>query len=227
MTIKPILFNSEMVQAILAGRKTQTRRVVKQQPDEDYYYEIKLQDGILTIDYNAGDMNSQIVSPYGKPGDILWVRETWRKIQECNSEETIIQYAADKPDSLYLVDGDGFQMFNKNGTEKLVSWKPSIHMPKEAARIFLKVKDVRVERLQVVSEEDAIAEGVEIKSSTLSGQNVFRNYIEDEIIGFVAPENSFASLWQSIYGPESWNQNPYVWVYTFEVVEKPENFLAQ
>lgn len=202
MNIKPILFKTPMVQAILDGRKTQTRRIVKPQPKKDLEVKPKLshqwdgkQDYPLTltfIDENTCKPNIQCESslPKCEIGDILWVRETFGRLviddsfvykADCCSPE-------DKP---------------------FFGWKPSIHMPKEAARIFLKVTDVRVERLQDLNRGDAMEEGCPFQNMA-DGRN---------------PMDWFAELWQSINGKDSWNENPFVWVYEFEIVDKPENFI--
>jgi hypothetical protein len=175
----PILFSTPMVQAILEGRKTQTRRVIQPQPKvinkHDFKWKNLCYSGMTEI--HGGTFRLQ--NPYGWPGDLLWVRETFQIIPP-NS----IFYKADKENKV------------KKG------WKPSIHMPKEAARIWLQIKDVRVERLQQISYADAKAEGVEY------------------------PHN-FYDLWLKINGPLSWDANPWVWVVEFEVVSttgKPEMY---
>jgi hypothetical protein len=103
-------------------------------------------------------------------------------------------------------------------------WKPSIHMPKEAARMFLKILNVRVERLQDISNEDCISEGIEIEG-TEEEFIFYKNYqYADE--KHQVPRNSFISLWEKINGAGSWNKNPFVWVYEYEIIKKPENFLS-
>lgn len=198
MAIKPILFNTEMVEAILEGQKTQTRRTVKQPPivgdimrDEKGWY------------YEDGTRNGHSLIPQFSTGDILWVRETWSKLTECDvfppyepHEERFI-YRADRGDP------DHFQ----------AKWHPSIHMPKEAARIFLRVKDVRVERLQDMDEDAAIAEG-----------------IADSPAGTDSPLLRFTELWDKTIRREDlrefgYHANPWVWVIEFERCEKPEGWL--
>lgn len=198
MAIKPILFNTEMVEAILEGQKTQTRRTVKQPPivgdimrDEKGWY------------YEDGTRNGHSLIPQFSTGDILWVRETWGKLTECDvfppyelHEERFI-YRADRGDP------DHFQ----------AKWHPSIHMPKEAARIFLRVKDVRVERLQDMDEDAAIAEG-----------------IADSPAGTDSPLLRFTELWDKTIRREDlrefgYHANPWVWVIEFERCEKPEGWL--
>src|SRR5690606_35942793 len=147
-------------------------------------------------------------------GDILWVRETWKKSpQKCTWQE--YSYKANYPNVL----------------SELGNWKPSIFMPKEACRLFLEVTNVRVERLQDISENAAIAEGVIYDDSFKSyscylcnkkGHKAANEICEDGF--FDNAFESFRSLWHSINGEESWKQNPWVWVYEFKRVEKPENF---
>lgn len=184
----PVLFNTEMVQARLANRKDQTRRLIK-----DPYIVERLASG----DHDRTYIEKNV--PY-KIGDILWVRETfWFDILAQEYE-----YKADEKPYMKLFTG----------------WKPSIHMPKEAARIFLKVKNVRWQRIQDISETDAIAEGVKLYDT-----NRYKDY-EDLNNSFLHARISFASLWESINGKNSWQKNPYVWVYDFEQVEKPADFLS-
>ena len=202
MNINQILFSTEMVQAILAGRKTMTRQVVKPQPPK------------------GSKMGMIINTPYGLVGDVLWVRETWQHTEILNINVEDENYG-------YVYKADNQEWNNFEGWK----WKPSIHMPKAAARIFLEITNVRVERLQSISEADAIAEGIQplLMSSTqlieMGGQK-YRDYMsDDKIFGNpLSPITSFMTLWQSINGEESWNANPWVWVVEFKRVSKPENF---
>lgn len=140
MKERPILFSGSMVRAILEGRKTQTRRIIKPQPDMVLNW-----DDVRLKVWHEGK-KGYAVCPYGKPEDRLWVRETWAKdIPGCPNGVT---YRADHLDPL----GDG--------PAKPITWKPSIHMPRIASRITLEIIRVRVEKLQSISEEDAKAEGV-------------------------------------------------------------------
>lgn len=185
MKERPIIFSTPMVQAILDGRKTQTRRIIKPQPDEDCYYLMELNSGILTINYNQGDKNPKVKCPYGQPGDLLWVRESFAKATDPDGDD-LYYYKADRRHA------DG-------------KWKPSIHMPKAAARIWLRVKDVRVERVQDITEGDAIKEGIKPEFDYL--HNSYEN---------LTPKCSFMTLWRKINGRESWDANPWVWVVEFE-----------
>jgi hypothetical protein len=190
MKERPILFSTPMVEAILDGRKTQTRRLYKNAPP--------------SVDLHAIAKHSKdyIYSqcPYGKPGDLLWVRESFSPIYRNNELFSCLYKASNHlpPDR---------------------KWKPSIHMPKAAARIWLRVKDVRVERLHDITNADAIAEGIEIVQSEVF-MRVFKNYNspQDEEPYFIDPKFSFMSLWCKINGEVSWLQNPWVWVVEYDVM---------
>lgn len=218
---KPILFSTEMVQAILAGRKMQTRRVVNPQPIKfRTEFPIPVSDAIkdnkalikkgYALLGTSGPLSGYT---YGKskyqPGDILWVRETFIDVGE-------------KADQYF-----GGVRFHYKANQDFVGcwpWKPSIFMPKEAARIFLKVTNVRVERLQDISEEDAIAEGVLYERGVAYPHCGWFDF-EIKLPVLSNPKNAFKSLWQSINGKKHpWDSNPWVWVYEFERIEKPENF---
>lgn len=209
MAIKPILFNTEMVRAILDGRKSCTRRVVKPQPDEKHTYPLgfvndsteKKEVGCFGFGIDEYGCSIQYAKPPYQPGDILYVRETWGYPIALNSDKQYIFRADEVAES-------GF----KNDSH---IWHPSIHMPKEAARIWLKVTDVRVERLQEISAESALAEGADKYIHTNGGLD------ENMTI------TSFIGIWNSTikksdldsYG---WDASPWVWVIEFERCEKPE-----
>ena len=196
-----ILFSTPMVQAILQGRKTQTRRVIKPQPDSEPYFA-----GKVNMWYAENKPKGLSDCPYGQPGDLLWVRETWKKA-DIPEADGPFEYKA--------------SLQNPSAEWNKGIWKPSIHMPKAAARIWLKVKDVRVECLQKISQKDAIAEGIETlgKRSLTIDKPYYKNYISDDWEnGWLNPINSFDSLWCKINGEQSWYANPWVWVVEFEVV---------
>lgn len=191
MKERPILFSAPMVRAILSGTKTQTRRVVKDGP-------------ALHQGHTAWEMTR---CPYGQPGGVLWVRETWRHIEggavydaaggvmDAFDSETI--YRADKP--------------HAHGP-----WKPAIHMPRWASRITLEVTGVRVERLQDISEDDCLAEGI----ANVVRENLPRIQQCGEYDAIdVDPVAEYQSLWESINGPGSWDTNPWVWVIEFKRTE--------
>lgn len=235
--MKPILFSTPMVQAILEGRKTMTRRIVKPQPSIKMGVGKWLKNELLQMIGGQEIVTDYMVkhNPYGQPGDVLWVREKFRKHHPVDEygyidfETTILDYAADNPEPLYLTDGDGFVRTNKDGSEKFVPFKPSIHMPKDACRLFLQITNIRVERLQEISQNDCVNEGIQqlLMSSmqkAQSGGKRFRNYLKKpELFNeAVSSYESFQTLWQSINSPESWEANPWVWVVEFKQIEKPK-----
>ena len=209
MKIKPILLNTEMVRAILGGRKTCTRRLVRFLPGENPQWTGYIRDGLML--YNGKNEPCIRKAPY-QPGDILYVRETWQYLYELDGNEQIIEgtgkyyYAATDtiPFDTY-VDASGV-------THERVPWHPSIHMPKEAARIWLKVTDVRVERLQEMWASDVPKEGIFFTKPTTA----------DGML------QAFADLWNSTIkksdlGSYGWDANPWVWVIEFERCEKTQN----
>lgn len=198
MAIKPILFNTEMVRAILDGRKTCTRRVVKtRRKDACGFYVTKRPDGSFTGVYEYDEdermFENQLIQY--KPGDILYVRETW-----CGLPVNEAGHFRRHPIYYYKAGGD----LRPEGWRG--AWRPSIHMPKEAARIWLKVTDVRVERLQDMTDDDAEAEGCFDYTSTA--------------LGF--PDVWDSTIKKSDLDRYGWKANPWVWVIEFERCEKPE-----
>ena len=205
--LKPILFNTEMVKALMEGRKTMTRRLVKNK-DIINAWDCEA-DGtpVAWIDQGTGDSYAPTMPCRYQPGDILYVRETWTELCYVDPDgythydQTLYYYAADGTPDITLVDADGFEL-----DDQRIRWKPSIHMPKEAARIFLRVKSVRVERLKEISASDAMAEG-------------FTDW------------NEFVTLWDSTIPkhpnkfksyPYYWKDNPWVWVIEFERISKED-----
>lgn len=197
ITERPILFSTEMIQANLEGRKTQTRREVKGLALD------WLGSNGFTPEYVALAENA--LCPYGKPGDLLWVKETWANLN------------GDFPKA------DPFRIFkadlinpNQHGP---VTWKPSIHMPKEAARIWVMVEEIRVERLQDISEEDALAEGVmEFEDGTFKNYYTKKGLRAEDGVECLLAKGSFQSLWTSINGMDSWDANPWVWVVRYRIL---------
>ena len=206
MPIKPILFNTEMVRAILDGRKTCTRRICKDAnectvPDMEFYnadrrtYAVhNFVDKEHTEQLSTAERTCPICT-----GDILYVRETWKKA----------------PNGYYY-----YEDWQRNDIADVTKWKPSIHMPKEAARIWLKVTDVRVERLHEITEDGAKAEGA-------IDNRGFIHSPENEYDRIHTAREHFIEIWSStikksdieLYG---WDANPYVWVISFDRCEKPE-----
>jgi len=200
---KPILFNTDMVRASLDGRKTVTRRCMKPQPQG--YFEVN-EEPLYIYDTSLGQ--GQIHSPY-QPGDILYVRETWHKYTK----------RVGTGERCHMADFYGYKASIANSEDAEERWKPSIHMPKEAARIWLKVTDIRVERLQDITEEQAKSEGFEPIMST-KGSSFYTSWQGPSV-------ENFKYFWNStikkkdlpLYG---WNANPWVWVIEFEQCKKPE-----
>lgn len=198
MPIKPILFNAEMVRVILDGRKTCTRRICKDAnertvPDMEFYNADRRTYAVHNF---ADKEHMEQLSTAERtcpicPGDILYVRETWKKA----------------PNGYYY-----YEDWQKNDIADITKWKPSIHMPKEAARIWLKVTNVKVERLQDITSEQICKEGVEVE--------------EPYVLNGEEKRYAFSNLWNSTvkkseldrYG---WDANPYVWVISFERCAKP------
>ena len=219
MSIKPILFNTEMVKAILEGRKTVTRRVVKPRPVLDGHL-WKLggaawSDSVLSVPVMLGH-SLYNRAPY-QSGDVLWVRETWCEKMGRRGEYLYRAYAGERDDTRdYVISHN--------------TWRPSIHMPREAARIFLQVTGVRVERLQAITEEDAKAEGAE----------KMYPYTDPETgkTAFLLHENGtyravFSQIWDSTIPKRPsmferylnyWEYNPWVWVIEFERCDKPKEW---
>lgn len=214
--VLPILFNGDMVRAILDGRKTVTRRICKDAneyvvPDMSFYDSDKRTYAVHN--YADKEHTDQLSTAERTcpicPGDILYVRETWyRGLNRI----------------LYKANYSENEKFYTNGKEIQIKWHPSIHMPKEAARIWLKVKDVRVERLQEMSDDDCEKEGLENFCKKCSA--LFSNC--DTCLNDVGIKEDFKELWNSTikksdlnrYG---WDANPWVWVIEFERCEKPED----
>jgi len=221
---KPILFSSEMVNAILEDRKTQTRRVIKSRHESGLFQVAKNPEGKVTsidsLDWDESVLDqANDIQPKFYKGDVMWVRETFRKAHHYGFDYEFFQYKDGSTNThCEIIDKDQILHDDK--------WKPSIFMPKEACRIFLEVTNVRVERLQDLSEEDAIAEGV--KKHSDYGSTGYKLYTDPEAAYTdIDAIWSFESLWESINGKDSWNQNPWVWVYDFKRIAKPESFLTE
>lgn len=219
MKQKPILFSTEMVQAILAGHKTQTRRtkgLEKVNLNPDARMSPSNTDGCNWHFYfHDGGSSHPIVScPYGKRGDILWVRETLE-----TSVTGGALYRAGGKVGESLAENEFLNWDDFSTTRKVI---PSIHMPKDAARIWLRIRDVRIERLQAISDSDARKEGIEIFwKKEINGFEIVES---KSITSWTKiPSDTFKSLWKSINGYKSWNDNPWVWVIEFERIEKPKN----
>lgn len=238
MMIKPILFNTEMVRAILDGRKTCTRRIVKPQWEEcptcKYVHNEYIYDKLAENVYCARcgyPLVPERRAPY-QPGDILYVRETWT--EEYGKYYYRANYDSDYLDPCETLSG-GYPASCRNhpgcdgcmATSTRIHWHPSIHMPKEAARIWLKVTDVRVERLQSITVEGAIREGAEGEKCHHTNAGAF-GCTDCMNTGWIEPPQvEFMQIWDSTikksdldrYG---WDANPYVFVIEFVKIDKPE-----
>ncbi|BEC51528.1 hypothetical protein ACV16N_05930 [Escherichia coli] len=238
MTEHGMIFNAEMVRAILDGLKTQTRREVKLNLDiarlattydwatslaANHYQGLaeeqiqqkaeSLRGVIHPVILGNGQMVS-IICPHGKPGDRIWVREAFRVHSRATDVATLVYKASERNSWTEQTHRVPVAVCNKPATPE--KWTPSLHMPRWASRILLEITDVRVERLNAISEEDATAEGVPPAGSLLP----------DYPGTFLTPKGDFATakvafqrLWESIYGEESWKANSWVWVISFERIE--------
>jgi hypothetical protein len=210
----PILFSSEMVRAILDGRKTMTRRVIKPQPEAHTMQVLPLGNGLYLPSWSGRNVSESptgrpMKCPYGQPGDRLWVREAWYY------EEHMYDVNAGEPDlpggrySRRLVYRASYPDYPVTIGVGKHGWRPSIHMPRWASRITLEIEEIRVERLQEITEEDARAEGVEaLRGSFPIGEQRLTIH-----------QHAFAYLWGSINSKKyPWDSNPYVWVIKFKRV---------
>lgn len=218
MPIKPILFNTEMVRAILDGRKSCTRRIVKGFiPNNAVWgYTAFTPKGCISCRGTFADgYGEKFFKPPYQPGDILYIRETWERFECWNCDGDERGNCPKEPKKSVLDKTCGCYMYR--ATDEIsgdAKWHPSIHMPKEAARIWLKVVDVRVERLQDIDGKGCVKEGIEEEPL---------KYVGDEFV-----KGIFHDLWDSTikksdldrYG---WNANPWVWVIEFERCKKPES----
>lgn len=224
--MKGILMKTWEVRALLAGRKTVTRRVVKPQPGKDAHSPYECAGGRFAFRIGERACTNQYKPPY-RPGDILYVRETWQTTG-----------------SRYIYKADVYNALTDDIAYKLLGWRPSIHMPREAARIFLRVTDVRVEKLQNITDEQALAEGVpedgdyplenpmycpKCKGVGLLGalHPVSLGYMEVDCSYCDTPKKRFSNLWDSTIKSADralcgWKANPWVWAIAFERLNKNE-----
>lgn len=231
MSDRPILFSASMVRAILAGTKTQTRRVLKTQPvGLPHYGQASLNRSMTkpvfyaAWDERAPDGSTMCACPYGVPGDQLWVRESHWFFQD--EHDPVTGYS---PPVMTTDDVE----YRADGESKRHGWRPSIHMPRWASRITLEITEVRVERLQAISEADARAEGCHGPDDDVADNlpNCSRCGGVGLYTAFAAsggalpdtdcdlcdtPTKRFRLLWSSINGAESWDANPWVWCISFE-----------
>lgn len=234
MKERPILFSAPMVRAILDGTKTQTRRVVKPVGNDEGFilkdegngwWPYRSADGESGFyrDRYGYDMESPILCPYGKPGDLMWVRETFADLRGTGIEHRSdpagpiqrFAFAADCPPGSYS---------DEARKEFGVKWKPSIHMPRAASRITLEITGVRVERLNDCSEADAKAEGIGgYPFRPDDGYPLCTGYMVGADDGkstlYPTAREPYQRLWESINGAGSWDANPWVWMVEFKRLE--------
>ena len=192
----PMIFSTEMVRALLDGRKTQTRRIVKDTLLQRYKDDDDVKSDFLKV--------TILDSAKLKIGAIIWVKETF------SQKDGTIVYRSQVCSKLDLPDG--------------CVWTPSLFMPKLFCRLFLKITDIRLERLKDISESDAIAEGIRMTVTTVKPYDTI--YLRPDCPNFYCnAKQAFEGLWKSINDQESWDENPFVWVYDFKVVERPAEFL--
>lgn len=248
MKERPILFSSPMVRAILAGRKTQTRRVVKPQPSGD---PVSWPSAKCRSMVDLHEMRS--LGPYGVPGDRLWVREAWQALHQSRDLETGVVDDVSWPAKIPTAPDDYWTlayaatfgpMADETAEERGWPWRPGIHMPRWASRITLEIAEVRVERLHDISERDCWAEGIEELDGTFDDAEICA---AAKRLGcsYEDARPTFALLWDAINGKPrpmldddgdpvlgdderpimvasaSWDANPWVWVVAFRRLEQP------
>ena len=212
----PMLFSTDMVQAIMSDTKLETRRTrgldkINANPDKWLFKE---KNGLLVFT-DVLTSEEILIAKEIKVGDVIWVRETFQVTNFLHPTDENYGY-------IYKASENGKEWENNSENWK---WKPSLFMPKTACRNFLKVVSVHVERLQDIDEQGAINEGV-LFDVIIPNINyrAYRDYT-NKTDGFVDAKSSYKSLWHKINGTDSWNKNPFVWVYKFERTEKPLDFI--
>lgn len=216
MTERPILMSAPMVRAILAGTKTQTRRVVKQATGPSLSVDCS-DDGVAELSWLWGDgpgydvheTIKRVSCPYGQPGDRLWVREAW---------QSELRWDWTAPRDIPPGSPIYFDFYDESVPACAGKKRPSIHMPRWASRITLEVTGVRVERLQDISRADAIAEGVRPLVDS-DGPNYWTVDTGFGSLNAPTAQHCYELLWNWINGPESWDANPWVWVIEFKRIK--------
>lgn len=218
MKERGMIFNSEMVRAILDGRKTQTRRIVKGVPSSHDFH------GWILSSFNSKDEGKacwaigkshflnqpiRVRCPFGAIGDRIWVRESFRVHSRATDVATLVYKASVQNSWTEQTHRVPVTACNKPVSPE--KWTPSIHMPRWASRITLEITDVRVERLNSITEQDAIDEGCH------GGHDSIPGYMYS-----ATPHEHFHHIWESIYGADSWQANPWVWVISFRRIEGGE-----
>jgi hypothetical protein len=204
----PILFRTEMVKAIIEGRKTQTRRIVK-----DLI-------GLNRTNAKIASLEEYNLCPFGKDGDLLWVREAHRVFYDAKAKTFTVGYSDGSVKAFYYksLSLNLIKKLKNRKSLKKGTWVSARFLTKELARIWLQNTGYKIERLNDISEDDAIAEGVQEHEGTCFWKDY--NHPEKSVLeaGYFNPISSFESLWQSIHGPDSWKENPWVWAVTFKVI---------
>lgn len=212
---RPILFSGTMVRAILEGGKTQTRRVCKPAEKESLTYVVGIQDprdfGQRPLEvagsgwFGDEDGDVEFYCPYGRPGDRLWVRETWAQPAALDPGPTV--YRADYPACVPA----GFENIPP---AEAITWKPSIHMPRALCRLSLEITGVRVERLNDCSEADAAAEGL-MPYAIYGGKVASWKASAEAQAARESATEAYRDLWDQINGTGAWDKNPWVWIVEF------------
>ncbi|WP_286237941.1 hypothetical protein [Neptuniibacter halophilus] len=212
MNAKPILFSADMVRALLNGQKTQTRRIIKPQPLPHQEWSGWVMESTSRKEIGCARWSSDGIGrtslsdavyarPPARAGDLLYVRETWRQFDSADE--------CDHMDFPCSCPTNGAPIFRATHDDGESAWKPSIHMPRWASRLTLRITSVRVERLQDISQKDAIAEGCDSSESAAANSTGW----------YEKPVRAFQRLWESTYSEDNWASNPWVWVVEFEVIQ--------
>ncbi len=232
MADRPMLFSGPLVRAIREGRKTETRRPMKPQPvldsDGRWAWPCSSARGFIHFDDPQGREQLAAHCPIAEKGDRLWVRETWRTTPGSAAflgvdKRVEVEYRADE--SKRLIESEAGHRYFWDKGHKRSGWTPSIHMPRWASRLNLRITEVRAEQVQDITNDGALAEGIG-RRSALEQVQEYKNSIN--AVGMTttgllpnpqgtAERREFTKLWKQIYGPESWDTNAWVWVLRFEV----------
>ncbi|CAN5766758.1 hypothetical protein BH09PSE5_BH09PSE5_08420 [soil metagenome] len=230
MKERGILMSAPMVRALLAGSKTQTRRIIKDQSIGEHFCEMRPEGAYLewlgtpscgTGVWDVPEFSGIAKVPYGVPGDRLWIKEDVKAAKDENGYITHHVYSVDgarvpRLSALAEWASDGMAFAHHVDASRV----RARNMPRWASRITLEITDVRVERLQDISEADAIAEGIEPMPCAVPDTRLWKNYTPGNgwTPSLAIPRNSYATLWDSINGPDSWSGNPWVWCVSFRVL---------
>jgi hypothetical protein len=225
----PIIFSGWSIRRILATEKTQTRRIVKPQPPSDVrsvMWDDMGGDWIGTVGSRNDPIRWNEKCPYGRPGDVLWVREAFRLPAHSDDNETPSEYA-NRGGNLVCWEATGESSFGEPGC----GWgrkRPSIHMPRELCRLRLRVEGVRVERLHEINYEDVVAEGLEShvskkrygqKRSVKYPWTLMEDVEPDTGRSVQSYDYAFRKLWNHIHGTDAWEENPFVWIVEFSTID--------